>query len=286
MNIITFANKTDLFGSNHLIFLFLSIGVIITGSILSIKYLKVETMHKILLIVGIVSESIKVFTYIINNELNLGGYLAKGDLPFHLCSIQIIFFVILNFSKNEKVKHLLHGFMVPTCLVGGAAALFLATASSRSMPLIGIQYFGFHSAIVIFAIYLLSGKATEFTIKDFRNTLIMLFVTLFIAIYVNSILYYREFDPEVFNALLNEGKTQAEAIEGAMQLKNINFMYVVNPPQDGLPYLAKYPIGGTDGWIVYIIHYALLAVVVVALTFIKPIIKELKNVKKKLAKAK
>lgn len=272
MNLVTLAGQTDMFGSNHIIALCVSIAIIVAGSILSIKFLKIETLQKILLGVGIVTEAMKVITYTINNEPTLHGYLSKSDLPFHLCSIQIIFFFILVFSKNSKIKHTLHGFMIPTCLVGGVAALILATSSSRSMPMIGIQYFTYHSAIVVFAIYLLSGKAGKFTVKDYRNTLIMLVAALFLALYLNSILSYREFDPEVFQELMDSGKSQAEAIEGAMKLQSINFLYVINPPQSGLPYLAKYPLGESEGWIVYLIHYAFLAIVVVTLTYIKPII--------------
>ena len=282
--LVTLAGKTDMFGSNHILALCISIVIIVAGSILSIKYLKIETMQKILLGVGIVTEAMKVITYTINSEPTLHGYLSKGDLPFHLCSIQIILFFILVFSKNEKLKHTLHGFMVPTCLVGGVAALILATASSRSMPMIGIQYFTYHSAITVFAIYLLSGKAGEFTIKDYRNTLLMLVAALFLALYLNSILYYREFDATRFEELVAADTPISEAIEQSLKLQNINFLYVINPPQSGLPYLAKYPIAGTEGWIVYLIHYAFLAIVVVSLTFIKPIIKEIKGLKEKLAK--
>lgn len=301
------AGATDMFGTNHIISLVLSFIVIVAGSILSIKFLKIETMQKILLGVGIVTEAMKVIIYTINSEPSLHGYLSKGDLPFHLCSVQIIFFFILVFSKNEKLKHTLHGFMIPTCLVGGFAALILARASSRSMPLIGIQYFSYHSSIVVFAIYLLSGKAGKFTVKDYRNTIIMLAAALFIALYLNSILYYREFDmtgysKEVYKVANNVTKVDDELYKSWLdgltdpigkvgsnygvlesdfwKLQNINFLYVNNPPQSGLPYLAKYPIGDSEGWIVYLIHYAFLAFVVVTLTYIKPIIDWFKQPKK------
>ena len=52
--------------------------------------------------IGIISEIIKVVYYIVRNESTHGGYLPKTDLPFHLCSIQIIFLAILHYSKNEK----------------------------------------------------------------------------------------------------------------------------------------------------------------------------------------
>lgn len=64
---------------------------------------------------------------------------------------------------------------------------------------------------------------------------------MFFAIYINSIVY--------------DGNSK------------INFMYVVSPPVDGLPFLTeKY------GWFVYIMHYACLVLFCVTMCYIKPII--------------
>ena len=238
-----------MFSLKHIILLSISIIFIVISSIFSNK-LKFKTILKIMLFTGIVSETLKVFTYIILNEAEYGGYLPKGDLPFHLCSIQIIFFIILNLTQNEKIKKLLIGFMLPTCLVGGLAALLIPTSSSLNVLTITIEYFGYHAMIVNFAIYLLRSKEITFTAKDYVNTLIMLFATFFVAIYLNSWI--------------------------ADYVQNVNFMYVVGPPQSGLPYLNK-----DHGWFVYIVHYALLAVFVVTLLYIKPIIEFFKNKKAK-----
>lgn len=278
------SNAENMFGLNHIIGIILSVIVIVVGSILSIKFLKIKTMHRILLIVAIVSETLKAFTYILMNEEVLGGYLPKTDLPFHLCSIQIIFILILNFSKNEKLKHLLHSFMIPTCLIGGIAAVALATNSARSVPVIALQYYGFHTQIVVFAIYLLGNKEIKFTARDYVNTVIMLAATLFVAIYLNSILYYQEFDSNLYAELTKNAVALGEEpplVTDAFVYKNINFMYVVNPPADNLPFLNK-----DHGWLVYIVHYALLAIVCVTLVYIKPIIDFFKERKLKKANKK
>lgn len=252
-----FITGTDMFQLRHIIFLIFSLAIVVALPILAVKYkVKKATIHKVLLIEGIVSESIKVITYIILNESALGGYLPKGDLPFHLCSIQLIFIAILNLSKNEKVHHFLYSFMLPTCLVGGIAALFIATASSRNNFLIGIQYFSYHSMISAFAIYLLINKEIVFTVKDYWKTLAMLCVVFFIAIYLNSILYTPNF---VFD--------EASGTFVATEYMPINFMYVYAPPQSGLPFLNK-----NHGWGVYIVHYAFTAFVAVTACYIKPII--------------
>ena len=260
-----FVTGTGMFQLRHIIFLVISLALVGVLPFLAIKYnLKRSTIHKILLFEGIFSESIKVITYILLNENALGGYLSKGDLPFHLCSIQLIFIAILNFSKNEKIHHFLYSFMIPTCLVGGIAALFISTASSRNNILIGIQYFSYHSMISAFAIYLLANKEIVFTVKDYWKTLAMLCATFFIAIYLNSILYTPNF---VFD--------EASGTFVATEYMSINFMYVVGPPQSGLPFLNK-----DHGWGVYIVHYALTAVFAVTACYIKPIINWFKDRKK------
>ena len=54
--------------------------------------------------------------------------------------------------------------MIPSCLIGGIAALLIPTDSARNgMWIITVQYFGYHAAISIFAMYLLTNK--EFELK-------------------------------------------------------------------------------------------------------------------------
>lgn len=201
--------------------------------------------------IGIISEIIKVVYYIVRNESTHGGHLPKTDLPFHLCSIQIIFLAILHYSKNEKLKRLLMSFMLPSCLIGGIAAILIPTYTARNgMWIITLQYFGYHAAISIFSIFLLTNKDMKWTIKDMLNCFKILGLFGLLSIYINS--------------MLNDGTG------------GINFMYTVAPPQDGLPYLNL-----NQGWLMYIIKYASVPILAVLLTYIKPIIDFFKNLKNK-----
>ena len=231
----------ELFGYKHIIILVICAITMVLGYLFC-KNKKLEKVVLWMLIIGIVSEVIKVFYYVIRNEATHGGYLPKTDLPFHLCSIQIIFIAILHYSKNDNFKRLLMSFMLPTCLIGGIAALLIATDSSRNgMWILSLQYFGYHVAISIFALYLLTNKEMKWTIKDMLNCLKILGLVGLISIYINS--------------MLSDG------------VSNINFMYTVKPPQDGLPYLNL-----NQGWFVYILKYASVAIVAVVLTYIKPVV--------------
>lgn len=238
----------ELFGTKHIILIVLSIVLIIVGTIF-LKKLPLKSLFRVMLYVGICSEIIKIFYYIIINEGKYGGILPKSDLPFHLCSIQIIFFVILGLSSNQKIQRFFLSFMMPSCLIGGFAAILIATDSSRNGAwIITAQYFIYHAFLVIFALSLLTTKEITFEVKDYFNCLKFLLVIMFFAFYINSIVY-------------DAG--------GAV---DVNFMYVSGPPQKGLPFLNE-----DHGWLVYIIHYACLVLFCVTICYVKPIISAIKE---------
>ena len=232
-----------MFTTKHIVFLLLSLLYLVLILILT-KKKSVKFAIKWFLVIGIISETIKVFYYIVTNDN--GNYLPATDLPFHLCSIQIIFLLILSMSENEKLKKLLLAFMIPTGLYGGLAALLIPTSSSINGYLIlSFQYFFYHATLMAFSIHIMRQKEIVFGIKDVFNVLKFLVLIGFIAIYVNAIL----------------GSDT-----------NVNFMYVVRPPMSGLPYLNL-----DQGYIMYMIKYAILVVVMVFLTYYKILIQTFKT---------
>ena len=232
-----------MFGTKHIVILAICLLYIVgTLFLLSKKKPSLSLVVRVLLGIGLCSETAKICTYIVANEEKYGGYLPKTDLPFHLCSIQIILLVILTLSKNEHLKRILFSFMLPTCLIGGVAALLIPTSSSLSMPVITVQYFTYHASIVIYAVYLYMTEEIRFVLRDYATSLLLLLGVFFVAIYLNS--------------WVND------------YVNNINFMYVVKPPMEGLPYLNK-----NNGWLSYIFRYAILAVACVTACYIKPILK-------------
>ncbi|MBO5363045.1 MAG: YwaF family protein [Clostridia bacterium] len=230
----------QIFEAKHLIIIAISLTLIVGLFFLSRKT-TFDNLCKIMFYVGIVSETVKIFTYIIINEDTHGGILPKTDLPFHLCSIQILFVAVLNFSKNEKLKRFLLSFMFPSCLIGGLAAIFIATSSSLNNWVITFQYFLYHVAIIVLALNICTRKEIKLGLSDYFNSLKFVGILLFFSIYVNSIVY-----------------------DG---VSNINFMYVASPPVSGLPFLNE-----DHGWFVYIIHYACLILFALTMCYIKPIV--------------
>ena len=236
----------SIFGTKHLILVAICAAAIVLGYLVSRKW-DLERLTKYMFTIGVISELIKVFYYIIANEAVYGGILPKTDLPFHLCSIQILFVAIARFINSQKIKELLLSFMIPSCLFGGIAAILIATTSSlNGMPILSLQYFGYHSAILIFALVLLTSGVLQLTIRHYVNCLKFLVGLMLFAIYINSILY--------------DGNP------------NINFMYVASPPQAGLPWLNE-----DQGWLVYMLRYSSLVVGCVTLCYIKPIYKAIRT---------
>lgn len=255
-----------MFSTLHLIALCCSVLLILAGTKYALK-VSFDRAVDVLLGIGIASELIKVFSYILMNEDKLGGFLPKTDLPFHLCSVQILLVIVLKLSKSENTKRILRSFMLPTCLAGGLAAILIPTSSSVGhLNVLTFQYFGYHSALVIFALRMLLGKDTVFTVKDYGTCLLMLFVTMFAAIYINSMLYNGTADTSFLYEVTDGVHT------GKVQLANVNFMYVVGPPQSGLPFLNK-----DHGWSVYFIHYLFACLAAVTLIYIRPIIASFKR---------
>ena len=131
--------------------------------------------------------------------------------------------------------------MFPSCLIGGLAAIFIATNSSLNNWVITFQYFIYHAAIIVLALNICTRKELKLNVNDYFNSLKFVGILMFVAIYINSI--------------IDDGSGK------------INFMYVASPPQSGLPFLTeKY------GWFVYIIHYACLVLFALTMCYLKPII--------------
>ena len=245
-----------MFGTKHLI-LIAACAAVCALLCVFLRKTELKKWFRLLMYVGIVSETIKVFYYILANESLYGGYLPKTDLPFHLCSIQLIFIALLNFTKSEKLHRTLMAFMVPSCLVGGVAAILIPTSSSLGNPIITFQYFTYHTVIVAFAVcLLLKSDEIGWTVKDYATALKMLAFMGFIAIYINSMTY------DVVEYTVEGGEKAVSFVN------RVNFMYVVDPPVKGLPFLNK-----DHGWLVYFMHLAATGVIAVTLCFIKPIVR-------------
>lgn len=225
-----------MFTPNHFIWLFISIAIII-GLFLLVKYARLseKTVITILFCVCVASELVKTFSNM--EEGYKGGmHLDPGDLPFHLCSIQIFLVFALKFLvKSQETKEKMLGFMSPSMLLGGVMVLFIPTVGTSFDKLQVYQYFIFHATIVFFALYIVAQKKVRWTVKCWARNLGYLGILAMLVTWVNSIL----------------------SIGGDWQA---NFMYLSRPPMDNLPILNL-----NNGWHAYFFSLAAIAVMLVTL---------------------
>lgn len=228
-----------MFTLNHFIWLAISLCIIVIYLLIN-KFFKLSFKNNlvILFIVCIISEIVKIAVNIESQTYKvdkIAYYLDVGDLPFHLCSIQIFFVIALMFFvKKESTKHVLLSFMFPTMLLGGIIALFIPTVGVSFSKVQVYQFFIFHAFIVAFALYLIIHKIV---ILDFR--------ALFRNFGILALLVYIVF-----------------CINSMLRNYNANFFYLSRPPMDNLPLLNL-----NNGWFCY--FFTLLLIGIVSLTLLQ-----------------
>ncbi|OHE41703.1 MAG: hypothetical protein A2Y16_02900 [Tenericutes bacterium GWF2_57_13] len=232
-----------MFSSMHLLILVFCAVFIVAITVYAVKKrVPLRKMLSFMVGVTIFGELMKVFSRIIVQD---GAALLSVEfLPLHLCSIQIFALWFLRFfNKSPQTEKTLLAFMYPTMLVGGAAALLIATVTPISLANPEIyEYFVYHASVVAFGLYIPLTKQVDFTWKRLGKTMAILAILFFFSIY--------------FNAMFSQGIYRA------------NFFYSSFPPLPGLPYLNFSFFGRTLsseklGWIWYLVKLVFLGFVVI-----------------------
>lgn len=237
-----------MFTTGHFIWLGAIISAIVVAIILIKKF---NPSHKliarILLILSAILKVIHIAVSMMPSE-DGGMVLYPTQLSFHLCSLQIFFIIYINFSKNDKNVNMIKSFMVPSMLIGAFLALVIPTEGCDVANLRVWQYFLIHGLYVFYGLYLLIVEKVDMSFKAYRNNFVILLACASVAFMMNSILHK----------------------------ESVNFLYLRKPPMDGLPLLNL-----NNGWYVYIITLALIAVVLITLIHLPYLIKDIKAYKEK-----
>lgn len=221
-----------MFSLEHFIWLAISIVIIVAMLFIVKKFnLSFDAVVTVMLVMSVCSEVTKILC---NMEPAPGGrtglILDPGDLPFHLCSMQIfLLFILKFFLKTESGKEKMLAFMCPTMLIGAVIALFIPTVGVGFNVVQVYQYFIFHAFLIFFAIYILKYKLVKWTWQLYFKNLGYLGCFALICMWINS------------------------ALSGV--LPRVNFMYLVRPPMENLPILNL-----NHGWAVYFITLIVLGV--------------------------
>ena len=224
-----------MFSTEHFIWLALCAVLVVAGTILSLKYkLSMEKGLTVICVLCVASEVVKVFSVlIVAPRINDYGYFIKEtDLPFHLCSLQIFFAFGAKFTKNKRVRDFLINFMIPTCALGGLAALLIPTITCAFTNVRTYQYFLYHASLIWFTAFAVARAGIKLCFKNYLTMLGTLLSIVFITFYIN----------------------------GALQ--NTNFLYLSEPPMDGLPILNM-----NNGWLVYFVSYMGFALALITLFY-------------------
>lgn len=188
-----------MFSIQHFIWLAICAVVILISLLLCKKYKpSLNTVLSICCVISAVSEIIKLFTMVQLVPTADGSlfypYVELQHLPFHLCSIQIIFIFYARFAKEGTVKDRLLGFMYPTTIIGALFALALPsiytttiTASQSFTHPIAYQLFLYHAMLIVLGSYIYTCKKDTFNPSYYFSTELFLFVISLIAIYVNAL---------------------------------------------------------------------------------------------------
>ena len=232
-----------MFTLEHFIWIAISIVIIVGALLLQKKFkLSFNFVLNFMLVISVLSEVVKISCNLLPSPHTEGGmYLDPGDLPFHLCSIQIfLMFGLKFFVKSENTKQVLLGFMAPTQMIGAVIALFVPTVGVNFDNIQVWQYFFFHAFLISFAIYIVKEKLVDWKWKNYFYNLGLITCMALICMWINSFL------------------SIAAEVDGSF--RRANFMYLTYPPMEGLPLLNL-----DNGWAVYFITLAVLVVGLVGL---------------------
>jgi hypothetical protein len=290
MNLLLAADPTKFFGTNHIILLCISVVLIIGLSIVIAKSnIKFSTILNIMLIIWVFSEAIKLCSnmhYLIlgaddsyriikiieyvgdkvkEGDVLVRAFYPRSQLPFHLCSIQPIFILIVKLTKNEKLKDTLLKLIFPTATLGAFIAIIICTITVRWNNPQVYEYFFFHAFLVIFAISIVTKKQIEITWKSHLQTMGIMFLVFVASIWVNSVLSVTSVDPSDIVLKSSDIDTYIYT----------NFFYSMKPPLDNLPLLNL-----DNGWFVYFITIVLIGLVAISLLQLPFIISDLIKSKK------
>lgn len=189
-----------MFSVNHIIWIIISIVIIITAIVCLVKYR--PDLRNVLTIActgAVISEIIKVFSMVqmvpSSDGTMMIPYMELQHLPFHLCSIQIIFIFYTRFAEDGRIKEALLAFMYPTCMIGSLLALAMPSIFAGNIDVsqafthpLAYQYFLYHSMLFILGTYIAVSGQAGIKARHYFSTVLMLLMMGFMSIYINSLM--------------------------------------------------------------------------------------------------
>lgn len=178
-----------------------------------------------------VSEVSKIMSDMIASSEG-GRVLDPKSLPFHLCSLMIFGVLYITFGKEGKVKQAVVDFVAVAGTLGSICAILIPTNGVDFAKILAYQCFVYHAGLLWFSIYLIVSGHARLGTRAFGRNMLILLSLVFSMIYINS----------------------------ALSVYGTNFMYLVRPPMENLPFLNL-----DHGWYVYFLHLLSLGILIITL---------------------
>lgn len=188
-----------MFSIQHFIWLFITFSLVAVSLICCLKKRPgLEKFLNVACLICLASELIKIFSSVelipSSDGLTYFPYIQTQHLPFHLCSVQIIFIFIVRFAKDSPAKDRIYGFLYPTTIIGALFALALPSIFSTSISVqeafthpLAYQFFVYHGMLIVLGVYIYIEKKDTFTSSYYFSTEAILFLISVVSIYINSI---------------------------------------------------------------------------------------------------
>lgn len=235
-----------MFTTEHFIWIALCLAFVIFMTRFCLKkQISLKLAAQIMVVICLFSEISKIMSGMMESP-NGGMFLDPQSLPFHLCSLILFGIIYITFGKDGLLKQTIIDFVAALGTLGSIAAILIPTNGTDFTSIDAYQCFVYHAGLLWFSLYLIfSGKARMDMAALGRNLTILFFLTL-LMIYVN----------------------------GALSSYDTNFMYVVRPPMENLPYLNL-----EKGWYVYFLHLLALGLTLLCLFYAPFLLCRQKNAK-------
>ena len=200
-----------MFSTGHLLWIGISFALIAAGTLACFRFRPSEDrLVKTCLALGALSEAIKLFSVMrilpmvdiaVNGtalDYTYAGqytpYLEMADLPLELCSLQILFMALMLLLKKPEAKSRMRALMFVTGTIGGVLGIALAEVTVDystvrdyfTSPRI-YQFFLYHSMIVMLGIYLGFRKDSGVSLRNYKETMLMMLAMDLPTFYLNSV---------------------------------------------------------------------------------------------------
>ena len=233
-----------MFSLGHFIWLGIIVVIVVTALTL-LKRFNVSTLK-----VGKISMIIAIFGKLMHLALSMketsdgGMVIDQTQLDFHLCSIQVYLMIACSLIKDKNKQNAIKGFMAPTMAIGALMALLIPTEGIDPTKPRVWQYMIVHGNLVFYGFYLMLVEKVDLTKKTYVRNLISFSGLAMLGLVMNSIL----------------------------ESYNTNFLFLRKPPMDNLPIINL-----NNGYFVYIITLAIIAILLLTIVHLPFMLKKQKN---------